>query len=266
MVTTQSSDGIEVTYERHGHGTPLVLLHGGMAPREYWQPVLAHLEDEDYAAIVPQRQGFGTCLDEVDETTADEVLAREVSYVRTLVDSLEERPVLFGHSFGALTALEAATTADVEAVVAYEPAILPEEFREEADLADRMQRLIEAGEREEAVKRYIEQVLHPDGIDDLDAWLAAWPVWPDCVALAEEVVRMNRAVEQYQLPERLDVDGPVLVLSGTGGPDFLRESARAVHDALPRSRFVEFDGVGHSGPGEAPSRLLTEVDAFLSVR
>ncbi|MFD1586482.1 alpha/beta fold hydrolase [Halorientalis brevis] len=262
MVTTQSADGIEVAYEQHGTGQPLVLLHGGMAPREYWTPVIPHFEE--YAAIVPQRPGFGTCLDGPAETTADEILEREARYVRALVDAVDGEPILFGHSYGALTAIEAATAAPVEAVVGYEPAVLPEGFRAEADLADRMDALIDAGDRREAVKRYVEQVLHPHGIDDLDAWLAEWPVWPDCVDLAEEVVRMNRAVEQYQLPDRLAVDAPVLVLTGTSGPDFLRESARAVHDALPQSRLVEFDGVSHSGPGEAPALLSAEVDAFLA--
>ena len=260
MQTTQSADGTEIAYERRGDGRPLILLHGGMAPREYWNPVVPHFDE--HAAIVPQRTGFGTCLDDPAATSADDVLEREAEYVRALVDAVDGDPVLFGHSFGALTAVEAATDAAVEAVVAYEPAVLPEEFREDADLAARMAALVEDGERREAVKRYVEQVLHPDGIDDLDAWLAEWPVWPDCVDLAEEVVRMNRAVERYRLPDRLDVDAPVLVLTGTDGPDFLRESARDVHAALPQSRLVEFDGVSHSGPGEAPALVAAEVDAF----
>ncbi|UPV76891.1 alpha/beta hydrolase (plasmid) [Halorussus limi] len=261
MPTNQSIDGTEVAYERHGDGRPVVLLHGGMAPREYWNPVVPHLSE--YAAVVPQRPGFGTFLDDSAETSADEVIEREAEYVRTLVDAVDGEPILFGHSFGALTAIEAATEATVEAVVAYEPAVLPKEYRKEADLASRMEELVEEGERREAVKRYVEQVLHPDGIDDLDAWLAEWPVWPDCVELAEEVVRMNYAVEGYQLPERLDVDAPVLVLTGTDGPDFLRKSARAVHDVLPESRLVEFDGVSHSGPSEAPGLVSAEVEAFL---
>jgi pimeloyl-ACP methyl ester carboxylesterase len=261
MATTQSVDGTEIVYERHGDGQPLILLHGGMAPRQYWNPVLPHFEE--YAAVIPQRPGFGTCLDGPEETCADEVLEREVQYVRSLADAVDGDPILFGHSYGALTAVEAATGAAVEAVLAYEPAVLPDDYREEADLADRMAARIENGERQEAVKRYIEQVLHPDGTDDMDAWLSEWPVWPDCVALAEEVVRMNRAVEQYQLPAVLDVTAPVLVMSGTNGPDFLRESARGVHEALPRSRLVEFDGVSHSGPGEAPAVISAEVDAFL---
>jgi pimeloyl-ACP methyl ester carboxylesterase len=262
MPPQQSADDTELVYERHGDGQPLLLLHGGMAPRQYWTPVVPHFES--YAPVVPQRPGFGTCLDDPAETSAEEVLDREAGYVRALVDAVDGEPVVLGHSFGALTAVEAATDAAVEAVVAYEPAVLPEDYRAEADLAERMVALIEDGKRAEAVKRYVEQVLHPDGIDDLDAWLAEWPVWPDCVDLAEEVVRMNRAVERYRLPDRLDVDAPVLVLTGTEGPRFLRESARAVHRALPHSRLVEFDGVSHSGPSEAPRRVSAEVEAFLS--
>lgn len=262
MVTTHSTDGIEVTYERHGEGQPIVCLHGGMAPRRYWDPVVPHFEE--YAAVIPQRPGFGTCLDDPAETGPEEILAREVEYVRTLVDAVDGDPLLFGHSYGALAAIESARDAPVEAVVAYEPAVLSSEYRREADLADRMATLVENGARQEALKRYIEQVLHPHGTDDLDAWLADWPVWPDCLELTEEVIRMNRAVEQYQLPETLDVEAPVLVLTGTAGPDFLRESARRVHESLPHSRLVEFDGVGHSGFGEAPRRIAAAVDAFLS--
>ncbi|MFC7325921.1 alpha/beta fold hydrolase [Halorubrum rutilum] len=251
----------EIAYEQHGNGEPVICLHGGMAPRQYWNAVLPYVEE--HAAVIPERPGFGTCLDDPAETSAAEILTREAQYVRTLVDAVDGEPILFGHSYGGLTAIEAATDAAVEAVIVYEPAVLPDDYRREADLADRMAALVADGERDEAVKRYIEHVLHPDGIEDLDAWLADWPVWPDCVDLAEEVVRMNRSVEQYQLPDSLDVAAPVLVMTGTDGPAFLRKSARAVHNALPHSRLVEFDGVSHSGPSEAPERTAAEVDAFL---
>ncbi len=232
-----------------------------MAPRQYWNAVLPYFDE--YAAVIPQRPGFGTCINDSAETRPGEILDHEVQYVRSLVDTVDGEPILFGHSYGALTAVEAATDAAVKAVLTYEPAVLPDDYRNNADLADRMAALIKNGERQEAVKRYIEQVLHPDGIDDLDTWLAEWPVWPDCVKLAEEVVRMNRAVEQYQLPATLDVPAPVLVMTGTNGPDFLRESACGIHEALPHSRLIEFDGISHSGPGEAPGLISAEVESFL---
>ena len=273
MPATRTADDSGIEYECHGDGRPVVLLHGGMAPREYWEPVLGHLDG--YAAVVPQRVGFGTRRDDPATTGPDEVLDREVAAVRGLVDALADdpgvdgEPVLFGHSFGGLTAVETARAVTaagddgIGAVVAYEPAVLPAEFREHADLADRMAARLDDGDREGAMKLYVEQVLHPSGTVDLDAWLAEWPVWPDCVDLVEEVVRMNRAVERYELPARLDVDDPVLVLTGTDGPAFLRDSARGVHDALPHSRLVEFDGVSHSGPAEAPERVVDEMRAFL---
>ena len=91
MVRTQSVDGDRIAYERHGEGQSLVLLHGGMAPREYWTPVLPHLEG--YAAVVPQRPGFGTCLDGPDETPSGEVLVREAEYVRALVEAVDGDPI-----------------------------------------------------------------------------------------------------------------------------------------------------------------------------
>lgn len=261
MQRTGSTAGIEVAYERHGDGKPIVCLHGGIAPKEYWMPVIPHFEE--YGVVVPQRPGFGTCLDSPSKTSVEGLLVRETTYAEALVDAIDGTPILFGHSFGALTAIETATDKSVDGVVAYEPAILPDGYRGDADLAARMDALIEDGKREAAVKLYVRHVLHPDGIDDLDSWLEEWRVWPACVELAEEVVRMCRAVERYELPERLDVEAPTLVLSGTAGPDFLRESARNVHDALPYSRYVEFDGVSHSGPSEVPELVATQVEAFL---
>ena len=273
MPTATSHDGIDIEYERHGDGRPVVLLHGGMAPRDYWRPVLPHLDD--FAAVVPQRVGFGTCQADHESVGPDDVLDREVEYVRALVAAVSdetgtEAPILFGHSFGALTAIETARAlaADgesgrIDGVVAYEPAILPEAFKEHADLADRMQARLDDGDREGAMKLYVEQVIHAGEVEDLDAWLAEWPVWPGCVELVEEVIRMNYAVERYDLPETLDVDLPALVLTGTEGPEFLRESARAVDDALPNSRLVDFEGVSHSGPAAAPERVTGELDAFV---
>lgn len=56
METAQAADGTAVAYERHGDGQSLILLHGGMAPQEYWTPVIPQFEE--YAVVVPQRPGL----------------------------------------------------------------------------------------------------------------------------------------------------------------------------------------------------------------
>ena len=258
MQTVTSADGTRIAYERRGEGPPLVLLHGG-ATRRYWEPVVPRFTD-DYTVVLPDRRGRGDSGDSEPYS-----IDREVEDVRAVVDALDGAPVLYGHSFGGLQAIEAARTATVEAVVAYEPAFLVGEYREQADLAARMRDRLDAGERREAMKLHLREVLHGGQIEsgDFDAWLDEWPAWPGVVEHVENTVRMDRALEEHRLPDGLDVDAPTLLLTGSEAPSHLRDSVRAVGEALPASRLVEFDGLGHSGPTEAPERVTAEVRAFL---
>lgn len=256
MQTVTSADGTRIAYDRTGRGKPLVFLHGGGTHR-YWEPVLPPFAD-DYEVVRPDRRGRGESGD------GDEyAIEREAEDARALVDLVDGDPVLVGHSFGGLQAIEAARNADVAGVVAYEPAYLVDDYREEADLAARMQERLDAGDREGAMKRHLDEVIH--GGDDvaLDDWLADWPAWPACVDHVENTVRMDRALEGHELPDTLDVDAPALLLSGDEGPPHLRDSVRAVHDAVPHSRFVEFDGAGHLAPAGAPDVVAPELRAFL---
>jgi pimeloyl-ACP methyl ester carboxylesterase len=96
-----------------------------------------------------------------------------------------------------------------------------------------------------------------------DEWLAGWPAWPACVDHVENTHRMDRVLEDHELPEALDLDAPALLLTGTDGPKHLRESVRAVEEALADSRLEEFDGVTHLGPVTAPERTVASVRSFI---
>lgn len=255
MPTVTSPDGTRIAYDRHGDGPPIVCLHGGLT-RHYWDPLVPQFAD-DYTVIRPDRRGRG----ESEDADAYSI-EREVADARAVVEAVDGSPVLFGHSFGGLQAIEAARDTAVAGVVAYEPAYLVDEYRAEADLAARMQARLDAGDPRGATKLHLREVLHGDDVDDLDAWLDNWPVWPAPVDHVENTIRMNRALEDHPLPETLDVDAPVLLLTGSEGPPHLRESVRAVHDALPDGRLVEFEGVGHGGPTEAPDRTAEVVRDF----
>ncbi len=47
------------------------------------------------------------------------------------------------------------------------------------------------------------------------------------------------------------VDKPMLLLSGTKSPAYLRQSIRELAGVLPGARHVEFAGLGHSGSWNA---------------
>jgi pimeloyl-ACP methyl ester carboxylesterase len=257
METATSSDGTSIVYERHGEGPPLILLHGG-GTRHYWTPIVPQFTD-DFTVVVPDRRGYGESGDN-DEYSIE----REIDDARAVIDSVDGDPILFGHSFGGLQAIEAAQVTPVETVIAYEPAYLVSEYRERADLAARMQARLDDGRPREAMKLHLREVLHGSEDVDFERWLDGWPARPACVENVENTVRMDRALERHSLPDGLDVDAPSLLLTGTEGPPRLRDSVRAVHDALPDSRLAEFVGVSHFGPTEAPDRVTARVRSFVS--
>jgi len=258
MQTVTATDGTRIAYETHGDGPPLVLLHGG-GTRRYWDPVVPHFED-DYTVVVPDRRGRGDSGDHEAYS-----LDKEIEDTRAVVETLDEEPILFGHSFGGLRAIETARVTPVEAVVAYEPAVLVGEYRERADLAARMQARLDAGDREGAMRLHLREVLHGGEISDeaFEQWLDEWPAWPGYARFTENALRMDRAIEAYELPATLDLGAPALLLTGSEGPPHLRDSVRAVEEVVGDGRLVEFEGVGHDGPTADPERVTGAVQAFL---
>lgn len=256
MQTVVSPDGTRIAYETHGDGCPLILLHGG-GTRRYWDPVVPYFDD--YTVVVPDRRGRGDSGDSEEYS-----LDCEVEDVCAVVDAVDSEPVLFGHSFGGLRALEAAQRGSISAVVAYEPAVLVGDYREQADLVTRMQERLDAGDRRGAMRQHLREVLHGDINDDaFERWLAEWPAWPDYTRFVESALRMNQVIEAYELPGTLDIDAPVLLMTGSNGPSHLRDSVRAVDTAVTDSQFVEFENLGHNGPVSDPERVSDAVREFL---
>jgi pimeloyl-ACP methyl ester carboxylesterase len=97
-------NGINLYYEIHGSGRPLVLLHGGLGATEMFGPALVRLA-EGHRVIGVDLQGHGRTAD-VDrpmrlETLADDILA--------LLDHLELPQVdAVGYSLGGGVAFQLA--------------------------------------------------------------------------------------------------------------------------------------------------------------
>jgi len=252
MQTVSSADGTEIAYETHGQGPPLVLLHGGSADRGSWKGVVQHLA-ETFTPVVPDRRGRGASGDSEAYS-----LDREIDDLVALCGTVEGAPVVVGHSFGGLVALAAVQDRPlaVDGLVLYEPAILVGEHRGD-DLADRMAELLAAGDRRGAMRQFYEETGAVPNV-------AEAPWWPGDAPLdrAETVVRENRAVEAFALPEDPAVDVPTLLLVGECGPAHLRDAVSALGDRLPDSRTVELAGVGHLATHAAPDRLAAAIREF----
>jgi pimeloyl-ACP methyl ester carboxylesterase len=244
-----SADGTEIAYERHGEGPAVICLHGTGVTRQLWRPLVGHLAD-DATLVMPDRRGRGESGDA--ETYAFE---RELDDVAALAEPVD-RPVLFGSSFGGLVAMSAADRLDIAGLVLYEPpmpAVTVEEPYE--SIADRMERLLESGEREAAVKLFFEEATGAENVE-------RWPIWPDCVALAETILRESAVVEEFH-PDDVSVSVPALLLTGERSPAHLRRSVSILDERLPDTRVVEIEGASHAGIATAPAQVAAAVRDFL---
>jgi len=117
-------NGLNLYYEIHGAGRPLILLHGGLMSNETFGPVLPQLA-ERHQVIAPDLQGHGRTAD-IDRPIDVRLMADDIS---ALIDHLGlETPDLVGYSLGGGVALHTAAKypAKVRRLVAVSANIRPD--------------------------------------------------------------------------------------------------------------------------------------------
>jgi pimeloyl-ACP methyl ester carboxylesterase len=96
------ANGVEIAYERVGHGPPLVLVHGAASDSRIWQPQLADLADE-FTVVAWDEPGAGSSSD----VPADFTLADYADCLAALIIALDLGPAhVAGLSWGGTVALE----------------------------------------------------------------------------------------------------------------------------------------------------------------
>jgi pimeloyl-ACP methyl ester carboxylesterase len=257
--TVTSKDGTTIAYWRSGEGPPLVLVHGTTADHSRWTPVMTAFERR-FTVCAIDRRGRGGSGD-----PDDYAIGREFEDVAAVVDSLGEPAFLLGHSYGALCALEAALLSrNVRKLVLYEPPMdVSGEGINPPGIVDRLEAMLEAGERDGVVATMMREVAGapPEVVE----YMRSFPAWQARVAAAHTIPRELRAPEAYRFdPERFrDLEVPTLLLIGGDSPATFEEAERAVAQALPSSRMLVLPGQGHVAMDTAPDLFTSEVLRFL---
>jgi pimeloyl-ACP methyl ester carboxylesterase len=97
-------NGLNMYYETHGSGRPLILLHGGLGSGEMFGPVLPQLA-EQHQVIAPDLQGHARTAD-IDRPLDIRVMADDIA---ALIDHLGlDQPDLVGYSLGGGVAFQTA--------------------------------------------------------------------------------------------------------------------------------------------------------------
>jgi pimeloyl-ACP methyl ester carboxylesterase len=258
METIASRDGTRIAFGQSGAGPHLVLVHGTAASQTRWAPVLSQL-GEHFTVTRVDRRGRGGSGDGGEYT-----IEREFDDVAAIVDSLGGPVLLFGHSYGAICALEAATrTGNVAGLVLYEPPIVGEGERVYSEeLLARLEALLATNDRKGVLLTFFGEVVRmpPHELEKLQAA----PSWPARVAAAHTLPRELRGQQDYQTrPEALQrLEIPVLLLLGGDSPPFFKAAVDRLAALLPNARLVVMPGQQHIAMDTAPDLVIGAVVDF----
>ncbi len=230
-------NGIELAYERHGTGTPLVLLHGYPLDHHTWDFVAASL-DSTFDLILPDLRGFGQSSTVNSQYTLDDF----ATDIAGLLDHLKiQKAAIAGHSMGgyialAFTKLYPERVGGLGLVSTQTPADPPDRkegrYKTAVDVAEKgisgvvetMASKFTTDEKLQGTAREIMQRQQPA------AFIGALK------AMAE---RMDTASILTA------VKAPVVIVHGDADALVPVDRAREMKNALPEARYVELPGVGH---------------------
>jgi pimeloyl-ACP methyl ester carboxylesterase len=245
--TVTSPDGSTIAYRATGAG-PAVILIGGAYNDRSTVADLADTLSSSCTAITYDRRGRGDSTDNGDGET--DLVGKEVADLAALIEAVGGSAGLFGHSSGAILAIEATRRGlPVTRLAVYEPPYaLPGSRPLPPDgSAERLRDLVRAGKRDDAAALFFEEQIGMPAAAVEE--MRASPAWGWFAGLAHSLpYDVALTGPDLRLPaERLATIGvPTLAIAGSNGWDWIRAATRAVADAVPGAEFVTLDGQDHS--------------------
>ena len=260
-MTVLSADGTTIAVHRMGDGPPLVVVPGALSNVTGWTACVTLLARHRGVHVI-DRRGRGASGDAPSYAPL-----REVEDVLAVLRGIGGQVDVLGHSSGAVLALQAAERdrSALRRMVLYEPPLfIAPADRMPADLPERLDELLAAGDDDGAVRTFLREGPRSTDVelDDLRGRRA----WAQMVAMAPSVPRDTRIVAGFDrdLRRLAQVRTRTLMLVGSESPPRMRKPSEAIADALPDARSEELLGQAHQAHLLAPDALADAVERFLT--
>lgn len=256
MLRLTTAAGVTVSYDRYGSGPPLVLVHGSFSDHaSNWAFVRPQFERQ-FTVHAVARRGRGQT-----DATEGHGIEDEGRDVAAVIQAIDEPVFLLGHSYGAQTALAAATLAAdrVRKLVLYEPP-WPHIFPK--NVVQKLEKFAQAKDWESLATTFFHEILAVPQ-PELDG-LRTTEHWPPIIADTQATLGDLRAVLRYDFQaERFrGLRMPVLLQVGGESPRelYVTDALAAV---LPDARIEALPGQAHEGMTTAPEMYAEAVTRFL---
>ncbi|OZB94324.1 alpha/beta fold hydrolase [Paenibacillus sp. XY044] len=265
MGTVRANDGTVIGYRVMGAGPGLLIIHGAFRASQHYLQLARELSDT-FTVYVMDRRGRNGSGAKGDAYS----LATECADAAAIMDQ-HGISLLFGHSYGAVVALQLAKHRPLTKVALYEPPMMryfPSEW-------------LPTFEREMQREDYAAaSVTFLKGMR-MGGWLGRLPKpllnlmfrkmakgeeWEENVQLLRTVPKEIRAVlrEDFGIDQYREVKVPVLLMTGTKSPGYLHEAAAALESCLPDRQVVSLEGLHHNAPDDqAPGQIAGLIKGFM---
>ncbi|WP_214403369.1 alpha/beta fold hydrolase [Pseudonocardia lacus] len=230
----RSADGTPIAYHRFGTGRPVVFVGGALATAAAAAPLAAAFARAGLQGVTYDRRGRGASGD-----TAPYAPEREAEDLHAVIDAVGGDAVVLGHSAGAVLALFAAAGGvPVTHLFLSEPPLRFGRAEPAADLATRLQALVDQGHDEQAVRLFLgEAVGLPEQAVEA---LRASPAFAEMLPLARTTAYDHRLVASLSTPTAamLAVGVPTTILRGDPTMPLLVTAAERLAAAMPGAELV----------------------------
>ncbi|MFJ7218308.1 alpha/beta fold hydrolase [Amycolatopsis sp. NPDC098790] len=251
-----SADGTPIFFEQRGSGAPVILVGGAFNDRT----TVAGLADVlagDFTTIAYDRRGRGDSGD-----AAEYAIEREIEDIAALIAQVGGTASVFGHSSGAVLALEAAAAGiGIDKVVAYEPPYATSEHPR-GDVLEQVRAQLAAGDRDAAVKTFLMVAGTPE---EMVEGMKQAPVWGWFTGLAHTLpydLTICGPGARIRSENLAKIAVPTLVIGGGASPEELQAGAQAAAAAVPGARHETLAGQDH-GVLQFPETLKDLLTGFL---
>ncbi|WP_284743733.1 alpha/beta fold hydrolase [Amycolatopsis sp. RTGN1] len=251
-----SADGTPIFFERRGTGAPVILVGGAFNDRTTVAG-LAEVLADDFTTIAYDRRGRGASGD-----TGPYAMEREIEDIAALIAEAGGTASVFGHSSGAVLALEAAAAGlPIEKLVAYEPPYATDSDPRD-DVTEKVRAQIAAGDRDGAAATFLEVAGTPP---EMIEGMKSAPVWGWFTGLAHTLPYDLTICGPGARPRKdhlARISVPTLVIGGGASPEKLQSGARIAASSVPGARHETLPGQDH-GVLQHPETLKPLLTDFL---
>lgn len=256
MNTVKSADGTTLAYDIYGDGPPLIFITGASCFRNFG-PVVQDAKGfaKEFTVYNYDRRGRGDSTD-----TQPYAIAREIEDIEAMIDAAGGKANLYGHSSGAVLALEAALRLPdkIDKVLLYDPPYVHDETEKATygKLSKQVHSLLDVGKNGPAMRTFLKGIGMPTFFVYLMPIMPGWKSMRNLAPTLAYDIELTRDLPPVDRAAQVTV--PMQIVVGEKSPESVKSSAKQLADAMPDVTLIELAGQDHMVSAKALLPLLTK--------